>query len=136
MLDIYWYNRADLIKFLWIVSRFVTNYFILFLPKITIFKFYQNFILILSRKDQIQIKSVWLDKDRSQAFILIKKSLQNFLCRAPEGCLQFFTGIGGQVTSFNFLDGVNPIMIRNLLYSVCIRAEKGKGVPVILMKYL
>jgi len=45
--------------------------------------------------------------------------------RAPEGCLQFFTGIGGQVTSFNFLEGVNPIMIRNLLYSVCIRAEKG-----------
>jgi len=45
--------------------------------------------------------------------------------RAPEGCLQFFTGIGGQFTSFNFLDGVNPILIRNLLYSVCIRAEKG-----------
>jgi len=46
--------------------------------------------------------------------------------RAPEGCLQFFTGsVGGQVTSFNYLDGVNPIMIRNLLYSVCIRAEKG-----------
>jgi len=44
--------------------------------------------------------------------------------RAPEGCLQFFTGIGGQVTSFNFLE-VNPITIRNLLYSVCIRAEKG-----------
>jgi len=45
--------------------------------------------------------------------------------RAPEGCLQFFTGIGGQVTSFNYLDGVNPILISNLLYSVCIRAEKG-----------
>jgi len=45
--------------------------------------------------------------------------------RAPEGCLQFFTGVGGQFTSFNFLDGVNPILIRNLLYSVCIRAEKG-----------
>jgi len=45
--------------------------------------------------------------------------------RAPEGCLQFFTGIGGQVTSFNYLEGVNPILIRNLLYSVCIRAEKG-----------
>merc|ERR1719491_2261879 len=44
--------------------------------------------------------------------------------RAPEGCLQFFTGIGGQFTSFNKLD-VNPILIRNLLYSVCIRAEKG-----------
>jgi len=46
--------------------------------------------------------------------------------RAPEGCLQFFTGsVGGQLTSFNYLDGLNPIMIRNLLYSVCIRAEKG-----------
>jgi len=44
--------------------------------------------------------------------------------RAPEGCLQFFTGVGGQFTSFNNLD-VNPILIRNLLYSVCIRAEKG-----------
>jgi len=44
--------------------------------------------------------------------------------RAPVGCLQFFTGIGGRVTSFNKLD-VNPILIRNLFYGVCIRAEKG-----------
>merc|ERR1711971_918674 len=49
--------------------------------------------------------------------------------RAPEGCLQFFTGIGGQVTSFNYLDGVNPILISNLLYSVCIRAEKVNSLP-------
>ena len=60
-----------------------------------------------------------------------------FCCRAPEGCLQFFTGsVGGQLTSFNYLDGLNPIMIRNLLYSVCIRAEKGKDDPVIRMKCL
>ena len=67
-----------------------------------------------------------------QVFDFIKKY---FCCRAPEGCLQFFTGFGGQFTSFNKLD-VNPILIRNLLYSVCIRAEKGKDVYVILIKYL
>ena len=51
--------------------------------------------------------------------------------------MQFFTGsVGGQLTSFNYLDGLNPIMIRNLLYSVCIRAEKGKDDPVIRTKCL
>ena len=44
--------------------------------------------------------------------------------RADEGCLQWFTGLGGQFQSFNKLQ-TNPMMISNLLYSVCIRKEEG-----------
>jgi len=44
--------------------------------------------------------------------------------RADEGCLQFFTGLGGRIQSFNNLE-TNPIMISNLLYSVCVRREEG-----------
>ena len=79
-------------------------------------------------KTRTGLKLLFGFKNSCNFFLLLQGWLQ--------GCLQFFTGIGGQVTSFNFLEGVNPIMIRNLLYSVCIRAEKGKDDPVILMKYL
>ena len=46
------------------------------------------------------------------------------LFRADEGCLQWFTGQGGRVQSFNNLD-LNGIMIENLLYTICIRNEEG-----------
>merc|ERR1711997_1345120 len=44
--------------------------------------------------------------------------------RADEGCLQWFTELGGQFKSFNKLD-TNPMMISNLLYNICIRKAKG-----------
>jgi len=43
---------------------------------------------------------------------------------ADEGCLQWFTGAGGQVKSFNYQDTAQ-MLISNLLYSVCIRKEEG-----------
>ena len=53
------------------------------------------------------------------------------LFRADEGCLQWFTGQGGRVQSFNNLD-LNGIMIKNLLYTICIRNEEGT-VPCIFI---
>jgi len=42
--------------------------------------------------------------------------------RAPAGCLQYFQGLSGQVTSFNYLQGQH---IANLGYSICVRLEEG-----------
>jgi len=44
--------------------------------------------------------------------------------RADEGCLQWFTELGGQFKSFN-KPYTNPMMISNLLYNICIRKAKG-----------
>eukprot|EP00090_Calanus_glacialis_P042171 TRINITY_DN74889_c0_g1_i1.p1 TRINITY_DN74889_c0_g1~~TRINITY_DN74889_c0_g1_i1.p1 ORF type:complete len:203 (+),score=44.16 TRINITY_DN74889_c0_g1_i1:126-734(+) len=50
---------------------------------------------------------------------------------APEGCLQYFTGISGNVSSFNWktTDNTNDPMFSNHLanqqYSVCVRRESG-----------
>jgi len=45
---------------------------------------------------------------------------------APEGCLQYFTGTSGRVTSFNHVVNNAPgMMLINLAYTSCIRAESG-----------
>lgn len=47
---------------------------------------------------------------------------------APEGCLQYFTGASGTITSFNdlALDGTsNGMTLDNLQYKACIRAAPG-----------
>ena len=50
---------------------------------------------------------------------------------APEGCLQFFTGISGSVSSFNFKtednnnDASYPNHIADLNYNICLRRESG-----------
>ena len=50
---------------------------------------------------------------------------------APEGCLQYFTGVSGNVSSFNFktADNTNnaeyPNHIADLNYNICLRRESG-----------
>jgi len=50
---------------------------------------------------------------------------------APEGCLQYFTGISGNVSSFNWgtMDNVNldtaSSHLANLDYNICVRRESG-----------
>lgn len=50
---------------------------------------------------------------------------------APDGCLQFFTGISGNVSSFNYkttentLAATNPNQISSLNYNICLRRESG-----------
>ena len=50
---------------------------------------------------------------------------------APEGCLQYFTGVSGTVSSFNFKteDNTNnaeyPNHIADLNYNICLRRESG-----------
>lgn len=42
--------------------------------------------------------------------------------KPPEGCLQYFTGTTGYISSFNYLGGYH---LANQLYSACVRAERG-----------
>ena len=42
--------------------------------------------------------------------------------RAPTDCVQYFTGISGEVKSFNFDGG---IQLRDIQYTICIRRETG-----------
>ena len=50
---------------------------------------------------------------------------------APEGCLQYFTGISGNVSTFNWktTDNANdasyPNQISGLNYNICLRRESG-----------
>ncbi|KAM0737107.1 hypothetical protein ACS0PU_000200 [Formica fusca] len=43
--------------------------------------------------------------------------------RAEEGCLQYFTGVSGQVKSFNY-DPTTGLQLSNQDYSICIRMER------------
>ncbi|CAK9834419.1 hypothetical protein ANTRET_LOCUS10951 [Anthophora retusa] len=43
--------------------------------------------------------------------------------RAEEGCLQYFTGISGQIKSFNY-DSITGLQLSNQDYSICIRMER------------
>ncbi|XP_076390413.1 uncharacterized protein LOC100883843 isoform X1 [Megachile rotundata] len=47
----------------------------------------------------------------------------NTIYRAEEGCLQYFTGISGQIKSFNY-DSMNGLQLSNQDYSICIRMER------------
>ncbi|XP_014477173.1 PREDICTED: uncharacterized protein LOC106745775 isoform X2 [Dinoponera quadriceps] len=43
--------------------------------------------------------------------------------RAEEGCLQYFTGVSGQIKSFNY-DPTGGLQLSNQDYSICIRMER------------
>ncbi|XP_011160870.1 uncharacterized protein LOC105196560 [Solenopsis invicta] len=43
--------------------------------------------------------------------------------RAEEGCLQYFTGVSGQIKSFNY-DPTTGLQLSNQDYSICIRMER------------
>ena len=44
--------------------------------------------------------------------------------RPEEGCLQWFTGPGGRIQSFNYAANI-PMNIAGIQYSACIRKEEG-----------
>lgn len=43
--------------------------------------------------------------------------------RAEEGCLQYFTGVSGQIKSYNY-DPTTGLQLSNQDYSICIRMER------------
>ncbi|XP_043476468.1 uncharacterized protein LOC122507685 isoform X1 [Leptopilina heterotoma] len=43
--------------------------------------------------------------------------------KAEEGCLQYYTGVSGQIKSFNY-DPINGLQLSNQDYSICIRMER------------
>ena len=42
---------------------------------------------------------------------------------APVGCLQYFAGVTGQFSSFNYNDA-GGLMLSNTDYTICIRTER------------
>lgn len=48
---------------------------------------------------------------------------KNFLFKAEDGCLQYFTGVSGQIKSFNYDPGAG-LQLSNQDYSICVRMEK------------
>ena len=42
--------------------------------------------------------------------------------RPPAGCLQYFTGTSGTISSYNYEGGLH---LANQLYSICVRSERG-----------
>ena len=45
------------------------------------------------------------------------------LAKAESGCLQYFTSVSGQITSFNYNDA-SGLQISNTDYAICVRREK------------
>ncbi|KAK9729252.1 hypothetical protein QE152_g15997, partial [Popillia japonica] len=48
---------------------------------------------------------------------------QSTVGKADNGCLQYFTGVSGQIRSFNY-DPATGLQLSNQDYSICIRTEK------------
>ena len=46
-----------------------------------------------------------------------------FLSTASDGCLQYFTGVSGQMFSFNYNDG-SGLQLSNTDYSICVRMDR------------
>jgi len=47
----------------------------------------------------------------------------NSLAKASDGCLQYFTGVSGQMFSFNYNDG-SGLQLSNTDYSICVRMDR------------
>ena len=45
------------------------------------------------------------------------------LNKASDGCLQFFTGVSGQILSFNYNSG-SGLQLSNTDYAICVRMER------------
>lgn len=59
----------------------------------------------------------------SYIFHLLHRLQKLLMCKiAPNGCLQYYTGVSGTIRSFNY-DGVNGRHLSNQDYSICIRTE-------------
>ena len=43
--------------------------------------------------------------------------------KAPQGCLQYFTGDTGTITTFNYQSG-SGVLLANQEYSICVRSER------------
>ncbi|XP_066147836.1 uncharacterized protein [Euwallacea fornicatus] len=55
--------------------------------------------------------------------IRVTQILCSSLLKADEGCLQYFTGVTGQIKSFNF-DLTSGRQLSNQDYTICVRAER------------
>jgi hypothetical protein len=54
---------------------------------------------------------------------LLHKASNKTVLPAEEGCLQYFTGVSGQIKSFNYDPGAG-LQLSKQDYSICIRMER------------
>ena len=51
------------------------------------------------------------------------KFLNTTVLTAGDGCLQYFTGVSGNVFSYNYNDG-SGLQLSNTDYTICVRMER------------
>ena len=70
-----------------------------------------------------QIECNSLAKGKVSIKIRIDRLDRAFLSTASDGCLQYFTGVSGQMFSFNYNDG-SGLQLSNTDYSICVRMDR------------
>ena len=78
----------------------------------------------LATNNPITLTVVTSGESFSRSFSIQVTQIEcNSLNRAEVGCLQYFTGISGEVFSYNYNDG-SGLMLSNTDYSICFRSER------------
>ena len=78
----------------------------------------------LATNNPITLTVVTSGESFSRSFSIQVTQIEcNSLNRAEAGCLQYFTGISGEVFSYNYNDG-SGLMLSNTDYSICFRSER------------
>ncbi len=86
--------------------------------------FSRNSILCISKAFYLGFNRVTKSScQTTQKHLKLWEWLSLFCLLAPEGCLQYLTGITGTFQSFNYVDATR-LMLSNTDYTVCIRAER------------
>lgn len=78
----------------------------------------------LSTNNPITLTVVSSGASFSRSFSIKVTQIEcNSLAKASDGCLQYFTGVSGQMFSFNYNDA-SGLMLSNTDYSICVRTER------------
>ena len=94
---------------------------------------YKKFSLSLSSKDSQSICSCSMFSTNLPEWIIILTDypllkdwifFNYFNNRAPDDCVQYFTGTSGAFTSFNYMANT-PQVLQSLNYKICFRQEEG-----------
>jgi len=76
-----------------------------------------------SSTDSVTVTNTYADTTTGKTFnVLARQIACDAIWKAPNDCVQYFTGISGSVYSYNFAGGQ---MLASMVYNNCIRTEKG-----------
>ena len=62
-------------------------------------------------------------KEKSEILSFSIQVLCSSKLKAPQGCLQYFTGTTGTITTYNYQSGAGVLLV-NQDYSICVRSER------------